>query len=107
MENRRDPVAVGDLIDHVLGKVARADVAPIVRLRRQWDEVAGEWAGRCSPVAIRNGALTVEVASGLEASRLRFEGEDLLTSVRTYLGDDVAATRLSIRVRRRAKQGNG
>jgi hypothetical protein len=100
MNERRDLVAVGDLIDQVLGKVARADVAPIVQLRRSWDQVAGEWAVRCSPVGIRNGVLTVEVGSGMDASKLRFDGERLVTAARAHLAGDVAITRLAIRVRR-------
>lgn len=107
MNERRDLVAVGDLIDTVLGKVARADVAPIVRLRRSWEDVAGEWATRCSPVGIRNGVLTVEVGSGMDASRLRFEGERLLAGVRQHLAGEVAVTRLAIRVQRRQGGRNG
>ncbi len=107
MNERRDLVAVGDLIDKVLGKVARADVAPIVQLRRGWDEVAGEWAGKCTPVGIRNGVLTVEVGSGLDASKLRFESERLLAGVRHHLAGDIAPSRLAIRVRRRPKDANG
>ena len=33
MSNRRELAKVGDLIDSVLGKVARTGVAPVVRLR--------------------------------------------------------------------------
>ncbi len=97
-KRRRDPVAVGDLIDAVLGKVARADVAPIVRLRQNWQEVAGEWADRCRPVGLREGALTVEVASGLDASMLRYDAHRLVESVARHLGGTAEVTRLAIRV---------
>jgi len=95
---RRDLVAVGDLIDAVLSRVARADVAPIVRLRRRWDTVAGEWANRCRPMAIRDGVLTVEVGSGMDASMLRFDTETLLAAVRRELGEDPPLNRLNIKV---------
>ncbi len=104
---RRDLVSVGDLIDSVLGRFARADVAPVVQLRQHWEDVAGEWASRCRPVGIRNGVLTVEVASGMDASMLRFDGETLLSAVRSHLSGDVTVSRLTIRVASRAEGKNG
>lgn len=104
--DRRDLTAVGDLIDAVLGKVARADVAPIVSLTRSWGEVAGEWAERCQPVGLRNGVLTVEVASGLDASMLRFEGDRLLAAASEHLRGTEQLARLAIRVGTRGKVEN-
>ena len=101
MTERREPARVGDLIDVVLGKVARSGVAPIVRLRQRWDTLAGEWADRSRPVGLQGGVLTLEVASGLDASMLRYATADLLAEVRRELGDDVAVTRIAVRVRSR------
>ena len=100
MTQRRELTPVGDLIDQVLGKLSRPDVAPIVDLRRNWDEVAGEWAARCRPVALAGGVLTVEVGSGMDASRLRYAGSGLLEGVRRHLGGAAEVVRLQIRVGR-------
>jgi len=106
MMGRRDLTAVGDLIDAVLGKVAGASVAPIVSLRRAWPEVAGEWADRCRPVGLKSGVLTVEVASGLDASMLRYDTDRLLAAVTQHLGGTQPCTRISIRVASPARVQN-
>ena len=59
MSNRRELAKVGDLIDSVLGKVARTGVAPVVRLRQQWEVIAGEWASKTRPIALNHGVHTV------------------------------------------------
>ena len=100
MSERRQLEKVGDLIDAVLGKVARSGVAPVVRLRQQWPQVAGEWADRSRPVAIERGVVTVEVGSGMDATMLRYDVAGLLESVRAELGDEVRITKISVRVGR-------
>lgn len=95
-----DLTAVGDLIDQVLARVARADVAPIVSLRRHWEVVAGDWAGRCRPVGLVGGVLTVEVSTGMDASMLRFSTQDLVEGVRNHLGADPSVDRVVIRIAR-------
>ena len=101
MSRRRDPERVGDLIDAVLGKVARSGVAPVVRLRQRWEVIAGEWATKTRPVALDNGVLSLEVRSGLDASMLRYAIADLLRAVQEELADDAAVTRITVRVRPR------
>jgi predicted nucleic acid-binding Zn ribbon protein len=97
---RRDLAMVGDLIDAVLGKVASVGVAPIVRLRQRWDDVAGEWAPKCQPTAIRDGVLTIEVASGMDASLIRYAIPQLLAAVTAELESTPAIDRITVRVRR-------
>ena len=99
MNERRDLAKVGDLIDAVLGKVASAGVAPVVRLRQRWDEVAGEWAEKAQPVGVRNGVLTIEVASGMDASLLRYALPQLRAAINAELGDEPRISRISVRVR--------
>ena len=53
----KDPVPVTGLIDRVLGRLSSADVAPVVRLRIDWDQIAGPWSTRCRPIALRDGVL--------------------------------------------------
>ena len=98
MSNRRELAKVGDLIDSVLGKVARTGVAPVVRLRQQWEVIAGEWASKTRPVALNHGVLSLEVRSGLDASMLRYEIADLLRAVQEELAGEVAVTRIAVRV---------
>lgn len=99
MTERRDLAKVGDLIDVVLGKVASSGVAPIVRLRQRWPEVAGEWSERSIPVAIAHGVLTLEVASGLDASMLKYAAPELLAAASAELGDAGLLRRVAVRVR--------
>lgn len=99
MSHRRDLTKVGDLIDAVLGAYASVGVEPVVRLRRAWDDIAGEWAARCRPIAIRGSVLTLEVASGLDASMVRFALPDLLSAVRAELGENPEISRIALRVR--------
>ena len=99
MNDRRDLTKVGDLIDSVLGSVARRGVAPVVRLRQMWPEIAGEWAERSQPVAINHGVLAVEVASGMDASMLRYATGELLSRVQSELAGAPEITRISVRVR--------
>lgn len=96
---KRELTKVGELIDRVLGQVASAGVAPIVRLRAQWPELAGEWAARSAVVGLREGVLTVEVRSGMDASMLRYDTASLLESVRKELGPNADLDRIAIRVR--------
>jgi hypothetical protein len=99
-----DPVAITGLIDHVLGRLARADIAPVVRLRIDWDDIAGPWSTRCRPVALRDGVLTVVVVSGLEATRLRYEAGALAARAAAALGGSQEVTRIAIRVATPAEQ---
>lgn len=101
MSKRREPARVGDLIDAVLGKVARSGVAPVVRLRQHWDVIAGEWAQKTRPVALDKGVLSLEVGSGLDASMLRYATADLLRAVQEELAGDASVTRITVRVRPR------
>ena len=93
-----DPTAITGLIDRVLGRLARADIAPVVRLRIEWDDVAGPWSTRCRPVSLRDGVLTVVVVSGLEATRLRYEAGALAARAAAALGGETVVTRIAIRV---------
>ncbi len=103
MNERRDLAKVGDLLDLVLGKVAREGVAPLVRLRQHWETIAGEWGTKSVPVAIRGSVVTLEVASGMDASMLRYAVPALLEAVRDELGDDPQIDRIVVRVRSQSR----
>lgn len=66
----------------------------------RWPEVVGESvASHATPVAVRNGALIVEVDDPAWATQLRWLGADLLARLRDAVGGPVAE-RLEIRVGR-------
>lgn len=95
---RGDLTPVSDLIDLVLGQVARSDVAPIVSLRQNWEVVAGEWAKKCRPIGLTAGVLTVEVDNGMVASMLRFAGPGIVAAAREHLGAEPKVERLAVRI---------
>ena len=66
-----------------------------------WRDVVGEQvAGHAKPVAVRNGALVVEVDDPVWATQLRWLGDDLLRRLADAVGSPVAE-RVEIRVGRR------
>ncbi len=99
MNERRELARVGDLIDTVLGKVAQGNVAPVVRLRRSWHRIAGEWAERSRPVAVARGVVTLEVESGLDASMLKYAVPTLQAAIEAELGGNPPIRRVAVRVR--------
>lgn len=95
---------VGELIDTVLSQVAHVEVGPVMRLRRDWPSIAGQWADSSSPVRLSNGTLTIEVATGSVASKLRYATDDLVQNARSALGGTVEITAISVRVARGRKR---
>jgi predicted nucleic acid-binding Zn ribbon protein len=66
-----------------------------------WADVVGESvAAHAKPVAVRNGALVVEVDDPAWATQLRWLGDDLLARLAERIGSPVA-DRVEIRVQRR------
>lgn len=65
-----------------------------------WGDVVGESvAAHAKPVAVRNGALVVEVDDPVWATQLRWLGNDLLARLAERVGSPVA-DRVEIRVER-------
>ncbi len=91
-------VKVGDLVDGVLSRVAPAGVAPVIRLRLAWPDIAGTWSERCSVTGLRNGVLSLQVAAGIDATLLRFEAPHLIRRIDEQTGGEVVVERVDIRV---------
>lgn len=94
-----DPVVVGDLIDRVLGRIARGSPGAVLALRAAWRDVAGvRLADRSAPVSLEAGVLTVEVDDGGTASLLRFETANLIRRAADVCVEPVSS--VSFRVKR-------
>lgn len=95
-----DPVAVGDLVDAVLGGISRGGAGAVLRLRAHWRDVVGvSFEDRCSPLSLEGGTLLVEVADGATASLLRFDTADMARRAGDVCAEPV--TEVRFRVRRR------
>lgn len=90
------PEPISNLLGTVFEKVSRVD-RRAVSLVEEWDEIAGSaWRGT-RPRGLRNGVLTVEVASGSAASLLRFEVPELQMAIGRRFGADlVTGVRLRV-----------
>ena len=62
----------------------------------RWDEFAGEWAVRSEPIAVREGVLTVEVATGGDAALMRYDEGAIRAAIQREFGADLVR---SMRVR--------
>ncbi len=95
-----DPVAVGDLVDTVLGRISKGGAGAVLRLRANWRDVVGvSFEDRCAPLSLEGGTLLVEVADGATASLLRFDTLDLARRAGDVCAEPVSEVRF--RVRRR------
>ena len=97
-----DPTPITDVLGTVMERASAQLGSNLMRVREQWDGVAGTvWAGT-TPVAIRDGVLVVEVPDGSRASVLRFEVDALLARLEADVGRGVA-TEVRLRVARPSK----
>ena len=97
---RQEPTAVGDLLDGVLEGLGMVKPVEVGELVRRWDTVAPEpFATAARPVGLASGELTLEVADGAAASRLRYQLGTLMARLDVRLGAGVV-TGVRLRVRR-------
>lgn len=95
---RREPTPISDLLGAVLEEVAAGVDLRLARLVRAWPEVAGDrWSEVATPVGIREGTLLVEVATGADATVLRYDGPRLISRITERFGEDlVTAVRFRV-----------
>lgn len=94
----RQPEPISDVLGSVFEKVTQVD-RRAVELVEEWHEIAGRSWHEARPIGLRNGMLTVEVASGSSASVLRFEVADLQAALSARFGSDLV-TGVRLRVAR-------
>jgi hypothetical protein len=101
--HRRDPrtdrpVALGDVVDELLGEDAFRRGMPVARLRRAWADVVGErLAEATSPESLEAGCLVVRAADGPWGSQATYLAEEIRKRADDALGGGVV-TRIRIAV---------
>jgi predicted nucleic acid-binding Zn ribbon protein len=95
---RREPRAVGALLDGVLGDLGLDDTAAAVRIADQWEALVGsEVARHARPAALRGNVLEIAVDGSAWCQELQLRRSELLTRLRRALGE-AAPTDLWLRV---------
>lgn len=100
-----DPIAelLGPFLDRM--GMTRPDV--LRRLVKEWPEMVGEpWASRSRPSALSRGELIVGVATGADASLLRYRTGELLEILDRELGESAVET-IRIRVQPHNRDHHG
>ncbi len=83
------PERVGALVPAVLRDLGLDESARALRIQEAWERAVGaEVASHAQPVALRNGALEVQVDSSAWCQTLRLRAPELLDRLASALGDD-------------------
>ena len=84
------PQGVSDLLASVFGGKPAARLLREIAIWQVWDEVVGpQVARRARPSSIRDGVLTVTVASGPWLQQLTFLKGEIITRLNEKIGDDL------------------
>lgn len=95
---RKQPRAVGEVLEQVLGDLGLNAAAAAYRVGRRWEDVVGSQIARhCHPVAMRSGVLEATVDSSVWCQQLQLRRPEILEALRAALGED-APTDLRFRV---------
>jgi hypothetical protein len=100
---RRDPrtnrpVALGDVVDELLGEDAFRRGMPVAQLLRAWPEIVGErLAEATSPESLEGGCLVIRAADGPWGSQATYLAEEIRRRADEALGGG-AITRIRIAV---------
>jgi hypothetical protein len=96
----RGLLALDQALAHVLERVTEGGLATFEVIRQTWPQAVGEeLRERSRPVRLSKGVLTVEVADGGTASRLRLEQAKIRRRLEAHLEPGVVA-QIRWRVRR-------
>ena len=95
---KSQPVAVGNLVQAVLGDLGLEAYARSYRIGELWDQaVGGQVASHCRPIALRGGRLEALVDSSVWCQQLQLQIPEILASLREVMGEE-APTELRFRV---------
>ena len=95
---RREPRAVGALLESVLGDLGLDDTAAVLRIADRWEELVGpEIARHCAPAGLRGSVLEITVDSSVWCQQLQLRRPELLARLRGALGE-AAPTDVWLRV---------
>ena len=88
-------------LETVLERVTEGRLAAFEVIKTCWPEIVSTpWSERSRPVRLEKGVLTIEVADGSAASRLRLEQRKIRAALEERLGRDEVA-KIKLRVGRR------
>lgn len=90
--------ALETTLESVLERVTEGRLAPFEVIKGVWPEIVSDtWRERSRPVRLEKGVLTIEVADGGAASRLRLEQGKIRAALDERLGrGEVAQIRLRV-----------
>ncbi|MDJ0924387.1 MAG: DUF721 domain-containing protein [Acidimicrobiia bacterium] len=103
----RGLLAVDKTLEAVLERVTEGHLATFELVKTIWPQVVGAEASHNSrPVRLSQGVLTVEVADGSTASRLRLRQAQIRSSLETHVGQgEIAQIRLRVGRRQDFSEG--
>jgi hypothetical protein len=89
-KERRGPQPIADILRQFLRESGLRRPSGDERILRAWSDAAGDaWKTRATPVLLRAGQLTVEVASAPYLAELRgFHGEGIRRRANAALGEE-------------------
>lgn len=95
-----DPTPASAQVEETLARIGVPGAGVALRLRRQWEEiVSGQWRDRARPLVLEDGCLVVEVASQMDATRLRYGAARLVEQINRAMGSRVVL-RVAVKVSR-------
>ena len=85
-------------LESVLERVTEGKLAAFEMVKAAWGDIVSDvWRGRSRPIRLEDGVLTVEVADGAAASRLRLEQAQIRAALEERLArDEVAQIKLKV-----------
>lgn len=103
----RGLLAVDQTLEALLERITEGQLSTLGNIQAQWPEVVtAPWGERCRPVRLDRGVLTIEVADGAAATRLRFERGEIAGRLNQQIGRGEIA-QIRVRVSRDAKRRSG
>ena len=93
---RRQLEPMDQLLDGVLGRLAQPGQAGLSAVLDVWEQAAGSGWQHAKPVRLDEGTLVVEVPDGLTASRLQFDTQRLIDTLRGTTSGAVEKVRFRV-----------
>ena len=90
MSDHHDLSSLESSLDDMFRRLGLPAPDLLVRLNRDWGDIAGEpWAGRSAPLVIRDGTLVVEASSPSMVAFLRYGQVDLINRIVEQIGPGI------------------
>jgi hypothetical protein len=99
---KTDLETVDDVVGALMERFGGAEAVRGAEVMERWDEFAGEWSRRATPLSVRDGVLILEVTSGGEAALLRYDEGVIRARIQGEFGAGIVRS-IAVRV---AKDGH-